>query len=563
MEVEQQKQFVEILINEIKRDIESRNSKWRILFLFNHQQKNLYTEFSRLMTKLQTYEDDFAQISCPVSTMLITLTTSSNDDLRRCEHETNDYVEEHIISNRSVNLQFDFRRWNQHMIYSFYSYCLTKSVLPRLTLKDDVQLQLIGSILDVEKVTAKCQLMCDISDELTSTNQSQSSSTGYNIYFSYCRSNQSTCHQLFNCLTNEGYSICRKSSKKSLSASDIEKSDVFVVVFSEEQHIPDNEWLSSLTLATLFYDLFDCEIDLEFIDDFDLEYDQLLSTLLRYTKPGITGQPYPAKRIVNKPQNENENYQEIIFGQKSAALQKITPEQNRQLKLVYQQELQKKIEVKKIPSDEIDDLVVSLTVIVDDLKTLLAGHENDYSQIRPHWPLDKSCQIALNDFLYCIKRWLEKAPNVIKGNFPPFSPTGDINDALFTIHQAPQGDSDQRTYELIDCSPPSMYFSVLPSDLGCSFNDEQADEYYARLLRKTKPEDETEKETEENIVVRECQSVDQLKIGDALKTAEDIRKIEERDNPDRIWTKARGTKAFIEQKIKNIREFQDLCERFK
>ncbi|CAF0897838.1 unnamed protein product [Adineta steineri] len=590
METEQQKQFVEILINEIKRDIESRNSKWRILFLFNHQQKNLYTEFSRLMTKLQTYEDGFAQISCPISTMLITLTTSSNDDLRRCEHEINDYVEKHIISNQSVNLQFDLRRWNQHMINSFYSYCLTKSVLPRLTLKDDVQLQLIGSILDVEKVTAKCQLMCDISDELTSTNQNQSSSTGYNIYFSYCRSNQSTCHQLFNCLTNEGYSICRKSSKKPLSTPDIEKSDVFLVVFTEEfskdldciaaynhaksikktliplvirQRNQDNEWLSSLTLATLFYDLFECEIDLEFIDDFDLEYDQLLSTLLRYTKPGITGQPYPAKRIVNKPQNENEHYQEIIFGQKSAALQKITPEQNRQLQLVYQQELQKKIEVKKIPSDEIDDLVVSLTVIVDDIKTLLAGHENDYSEIRPHWPLDKSCQIALNDFLYCVKRWLEKAPNVIKGNFPPFSPTGDINDALFTIHQTSQGDSNQRTYELIDCSPSSMYFSVLPSDLGCSFNDEQADEYYARLLRKTKPKNEMDMKIEKNSVVWECQSVDQLKIGDALKTAEDIRKIEERDNPNRIWTKTRGAKAFIEQKIKNIREFQDLCERFK
>jgi hypothetical protein len=42
----------------------------------------------------------------------------------------------------------------------------------------------------------------------------------------------------------------------------------------------DSAWLDSLTIADLFYDVFDIEIDIEFKDDFDLEYDRLLSTLV-------------------------------------------------------------------------------------------------------------------------------------------------------------------------------------------------------------------------------------------------------------------------------------------
>jgi hypothetical protein len=309
LEIEQQKQLVETLINKVKQDIENRNAKWTILFLFNHQQRNLYTEFLNILTKLETHQDGFAQISCPLSTILITLTTLSNADLVRGEHEINDYVYKHILTDRNLSIKFDLRRWNQHMLNAFYGYCLSKSVLPQLNLMNDQQMQLIGSVSDVEKAIAKCQLMCQISEEIVPIQHSrtQPSSSGYNVYFSYCRADKSNCQQLINCLTNEGYSLCRKPSKKSFSTSDIEKSDVFLVAFSEEywkdsncmgelnhaksvgktripfvirQCTQDNEWLSSLTLATLFYDLFDCEIDLEFINDFDLEYLQLLSTIV-------------------------------------------------------------------------------------------------------------------------------------------------------------------------------------------------------------------------------------------------------------------------------------------
>ena len=47
------------------------------------------------------------------------------------------------------------------------------------------------------------------------------------------------------------------------------------------------------------------------------------------------------------------------------------------------------------------------------------------------------------------------------------------------------------------------------------------------------------------------------------KTPEEIRKLEELDNPYRIWKNKRNLEAFIQQKIKNILEFKELCEKWK
>jgi hypothetical protein len=168
----------------------------------------------------------------------------------------------------------------------------------------------------------------------------------------------------------------------------------------------------------------------------------------------------------------------------------------------------------------------------------------------------------------CVKRWLERAPNVTKGHLAPFTPTGDLNDALFTIYRSPEDENYQRTYQPFDCSSPSKYFSVLPSDLGSCFNDEQANEYFIRLIRKTRPINDMETEIEENEIVWKWDSKskspgredDKFIICDELKTAEDIQKLKELDDPNRVWTKTRGAEKFIQQKIKNILEFQDLCK---
>ena len=71
MDMEQQKRFIGYLINELKQEIVIRKAKWRILFLFNIQQKKLYNEFHLVLGQLQTDQDGFAQISCPLSSKCI------------------------------------------------------------------------------------------------------------------------------------------------------------------------------------------------------------------------------------------------------------------------------------------------------------------------------------------------------------------------------------------------------------------------------------------------------------------------------------------------------------
>ncbi|CAF1319644.1 unnamed protein product, partial [Adineta steineri] len=319
----------------------------------------------------------------------------------------------------------------------------------------------------------------------------------------------------------------------SSSSSNIEKSDVILIGFSEDyskdsQCINDvnqakslgkilipfvirkNEWVSSITIATLFYDLFDREIDCEFIDDFDFEYDQLLSILLRYTKPGAIGRPFSLPRIKRKEEEEKEpkDYQEIIFGNKSVALQKIQPKEIERLQKIYQQELKKKIILNKIPTDEIDGLVASLTKVVDDLKKTLKGEDNQLHTQRT-WIFDENCQGAIYEFMSCIRRWLKKAPNVTKKQFAPFTPTGDVNDAIFSIDQSVESEKYKKTYELFNCLITEDLIARSISDLGSSNNEEQANEYFMNWVRKTKPINEIETEIKEKEIVWHYKDPDQ------------------------------------------------------
>jgi len=190
----------------------------------------------------------------------------------------------------------------------------------------NLQIQLIGSISDVEKSIEKYKLMTEILKQKSSLKipppiTPRTSTRGknnrpnpidnnnYNIYFSFCQHDQVICNHITACLIGEGYSVIQTPSNTSLSQSLIDKSDVILISFSEnysknihsmlelnyaksigKKLIPfviredteESSWLSSLTVTELFYDLFDTEIDIEFKDDFELEYDQLLSTLVSF-----------------------------------------------------------------------------------------------------------------------------------------------------------------------------------------------------------------------------------------------------------------------------------------
>jgi hypothetical protein len=86
------------------------------------------------------------------------------------------------------------------------------------------------------------------------------------------------------------------------------------------------------------------------------------------------------------------------------------------------------------------------------------------------------------------------------------------------------------------------------------------------LIRKSRATNDTETKIEEDGMVWKFglswESEDTLTIGDELKSPEEIRKREELDDVNHPWTNTR-CKKFIQQKITNILEFQDLCARSK
>lgn len=64
-------------------------------------------------------------------------------------------------------------------------------------------------------------------------------------------------------------------------------------------------------------------------------------------------------------------YEEVAFGDKSAALQKVTPEQKHEREKIYQQQLAIKLEKEKISNDDLNILVEGLKEVINDLEEIL------------------------------------------------------------------------------------------------------------------------------------------------------------------------------------------------
>ncbi|CAF1314178.1 unnamed protein product [Rotaria sordida] len=599
LQLQQQQLLANCLINEVKQYIITRKLHWRILFIFNNQQMNLYKEFYEIFIKLQTNQDGFAQFVSPVSIIQITLTTSSNLDQIKCENEVNKYIQKYILVDKNLTNEIDIIQWDQNMINAFYKYCLTKLVLPKIELIKNLQIHLIGSIRQVEKAIEKYKLMSDILKQKSSlripppvtprktTHSNSLNRIRYNIYFSYCQNDQTFCNRIKNYLVSESYSIYETSTNTTSLQSFMDKSDVILIAFSENysnnkqsiaelnyaksinkllipfvirNNTEDSYWLSSLTVNELFYDLFDCEIDLEFYDDFDLEYDKLLCKLLRYTKPGITGITYPETHKLPQIIRNDEDYEVEAFGRISVALQKLTPEQHAERKEDYQLRLTEKMAREKIPDDEIEELVEVLQVVINDSESVLQElnddtklntNENDTkNEIHRDWKLG-----TIRDCINRAQRWLSKSSNMIQGNITPFTPTGDINDAIFIIHYSSNDPTYMQNSKPFDHSSPAKYFSTLNSYMGSGFNMEQAHEYCHRLFKNTKSPHKNEKHE----IIKQADHT--LFLSNELRTPEEMQKLEELDNLNRIWKVKPDREKFVQQKIKNILEFKELCEK--
>ncbi|CAF1351161.1 unnamed protein product [Rotaria magnacalcarata] len=620
-------QLIEELLLEMKQVIETGKQRWRFLFIFNHEQKLLCNKFLQVMIGLQSDEDGFAQFTCSILKTHVILTTVKGNDLAPCENEINCYIRNKICGSETLKNISNLHNWNQHMINIFYKYCLEKFVLPSLNLTT-FELQLVGPPENIQQAKEKYKLISEIlklkslagipfsvgtkSPVQEKQQSNKIDKNSHNIAFSYCLEDEVVCQHLTMTLIDEGYKLYYSSSNIGLSQAQIEKSDLLLIYFNENytkdkhcmanlnyaksigktiipiaemknvlQDTEENFWLNSVKITQLFYDLFDREIEIEFTGDSDLEYDYLLAKLLCHTKPGMTDQIYPQISEVSEVKHVDKNYEQNLFGYTSKKLQEVTNEQRKEKENAYKRQLNKRIENEKISSDEIDILVGNLILVVEDLEEFLQGKNPNHDIYSGNRSIDfnreqndkyrRANAIAL---LHCIKRWLNKAPNVMKKNIAPFTPTGDINDALFTSYQttgrdwlADDDDDDEQSNNVLS----KDYFSAQNSNSGYWFTSEQAQDYFQSWIKTDRRTSIIETKLEENETAWPTISISEMNteirgnqdetIDNQWKTPEEIKHIQELDNPNRIWKRAKHVSAaFMKQKLRNIIEFQKLCD---
>ncbi|CAF5124826.1 unnamed protein product, partial [Rotaria magnacalcarata] len=100
-------------------------------------------------------------------------------------------------------------------------------------------------------------------------------------------------------------------------------------------------------------------------------------------------------------------------------------------------------------------------------------------------------------------------------------------------------------------------------------NSEQSHDYFQKLVESVKIIKDIEARMIDNTIELKTDNPDdnnnnsnEKNIAVGFRTPEEMRTIEELDNPNRIWKKNKFTE-FIELKIKNILEFKELCEKWK
>ncbi|CAF4062710.1 unnamed protein product [Rotaria sordida] len=141
----------------------------------------------------------------------------------------------------------------------------------------------------------------------------------------------------------------------------------------------------------------------------------------------------------------------------------------------------------------------------------------------------------------------------------------NTNDAGFVTDQLSNDASLEHDSMSFNHSVSEAYFSSFNSNPGSCFNNEESSNYFYRLIRSTRPINHMQTIMEDNDTAWDTVSLlqahinpDEDEIDDEWKTPEEIRKLEELDNPNRVWKNTRNAEKFIQQKLKNILEFKEL-----
>ena len=286
---------------------------------------------------------------------------------------------------------------------------------------------------------------------------------------------------------------------------------------------------------------------------------------MRYTKPGITSQIYPLPPIISKANHSDIHNEQTALGRTSMKFQKAENEEGEKTHKVRSK---KHIEKENISSNEINDLLGDSTVVVENLQEIsrqkiaygntISDDPDRYSTPRNDSKLYE--QFSLHEFfsmiaeyseefaeksLYCAKRRPNRSSSIVTKSFTSLTSTDDQN------------------YE--------GYFAMPVTNTGSWFTNEQAHDCIQLLIKADKgiyPFDTKIEENErvwgDDVSVTEADNEDDDNEHDSQwRTPEEIRNIQELDNPNRKWKRRKPiTEAFMKQKIRNIIEFQQLCDNF-
>ncbi|CAF4688533.1 unnamed protein product [Rotaria sp. Silwood1] len=454
--------LAEEMINETKRQIELIKSSLKISFILLSDQQTLHQHFLTAIQKIQSNDDVYAVFSCPISTITVSLISSDNENLTK----------------------YEFKDWNQYMINAFYKYCYDRCVLPKID--DDKRIRLIGPINNVyeakhkylltniliqEKVhlqqllTTTPRTKSIIRSQITNNISTISSSICYNIMLSYCQEDSIISHRLADHLIDEGFSVCIDLIGSNDTFSQINKSECIILCISENyvenkfsqntveyvkqmdkhiilvkvQNYTLNDWLQELIPNEIYFQLFGSE------NHFDLQYDKLLLKILQYTQPGYAS-------LLQKTSNGSIILQQndIVRSHRYYSLLNflLTPKQRESN---YQKYVMKLINLKKGKIDEDER-----KILINEIEELIRTTENQCrqnikEQKKSHYYYDGDqtnlqtsddelkedelkLQILFDSGILSDQFMLKKALDLkTKQNIPPYTVSGDINDAPFPM----------------------------------------------------------------------------------------------------------------------------------
>ena len=337
-----------------------------------------------------------------------------------------------------------FPDWNQSLISQFYASAQLRSVLLRLNVEKR-EVTLCGPIVDVEQLYDEYQLI-QLSLHSRRKYFEQSSST--NILLHYSLNDSIVGERLFNRLTSDGFYVTRQldATRENLvvvCVSDSALSDdqfregLITVHATAQRFIPiqiepfrPTRWLRKLIENQYVLRLFGSD---QYVH---LQYQKLLLKIVSFFRTMLDPSTMFSPFQMFDGKQDNKDLLEII--KEDPKLMFLLPPEERAF--IYQQQAKKLLEEKNRFSAEERNKVVSLiygrirepenfprTYLCSFYGQDISEQSDDYQRLNAILT-DIEAQIQSSSLQEWIDRFLRHS---VKQNLPPFSPTGDFNDAPF------------------------------------------------------------------------------------------------------------------------------------